>query len=195
MLRYHFEIRKKPNQLRTNLAHAWTDSLSTHFSCHCSLFFVTRALSATLQPSHCIARNSFFLCYHYISCNHMCVVTWNEIHLGHLWIFIETLQLHTYWLRKILLFSLDFTFSSFYWFWWFSACFWTLFGVVFDTWESLFVNMCSIGESFEFEWIPGREGWSPKSWDPRKWRVKGSSVGVSTTEQTESSKIESKQRM
>ena len=101
MLRYHFEIRKKPNQLRTNLAHAWTDSLSTHFSCHCSLFFVTRALSATLQPSHCIARNSFFLGYHYISCDHMCVVTWNEIHLGHLWIFIETLQLHTSLLREI----------------------------------------------------------------------------------------------
>ena len=34
------------------------------------------------------------------------------------------------------------------------------------------MNMCSIGESFEFEWIPGREGWSPKSCDPRKWVVK-----------------------
>ena len=66
---------------------------------------------------------------------------------------------------------------------------------MFDTLESLFVNMCSIGESFEFEWIPGREGWSPESRDPRKWKVKGRSVGVSTTEQTESSKIESKQRM
>ena len=55
------------------------------------------------------------------------------------------------------------------------ACFWSLFGVVFDTLGSLFVNMCSIGESFEFEWIPGREGWSPESRDPRKLRVKGSS--------------------
>ena len=29
------------------------------------------------------------------SCNHMCVVTWNEICLGHSWIFLETYQLHT----------------------------------------------------------------------------------------------------
>ena len=34
------------------------------------------------------------------------------------------------------------------------------------------MDMCSIGESFEFEWIPGREGWSPESRDPRKWVVK-----------------------
>ena len=40
------------------------------------------------------------------------------------------------------------------------------------------MNMCSIGESFEFEWIPGREGWSPKSCDPRKWVVKRTVQGA-----------------
>ena len=40
------------------------------------------------------------------------------------------------------------------------------------------MNMCSIGESFEFEWIPEPGGWGPESTDPRKWVVKRTVQGA-----------------
>ena len=79
---------------------------------------------------------------------------------------------------QILMFSLDFTFSGFSWFWW---LFEPHFGHFWESWETNFMNFWYIGGSLKFQWISGSHQRHPKLRAPTWVMVNWSSRGYSRT--------------